>query len=87
MTVLKCTNKNIIECKNAVNYTMSYCGKKLDSTIDLNNMPDSMKTHTECINNSLVAYFDDDSNKLYTCFSKTEYSKRLEKTMKEWAKK
>lgn len=78
---LKCTNKTKKDCENAFNLSATYCDKKLDKTIDWNNIRDSMKTHTECINSSSVAYFDGDSKKLYACLSKTGYMKRFEINM------
>ena len=84
---LMCTNKNKQECENAINLSISYCDKKHNSDIDWNNLKESWKVFTECTNNSLVAYFDDDSKNLYTCLSKTNYSQRLKKTMKELTEK
>ena len=72
---LKCTNKNKQECENAFKLSDSYCEKRLDNYIDLNNMRDSMKTHAECINSSYVAYFDSEGKGLYSCLSKTDYMK------------
>jgi hypothetical protein len=78
---LECTNKSKKQCENAINLTLSYCGKKLelDKTIDWNNLQDSYQSHALCINNSLEAYFDGESEKLYECFSKTDFIKVLKK--------
>ena len=84
---LECTNKNIIECKNAINLTISYCDKKHFSDVDWNNPEISMKAFTECTKNSILAYFDSDGKKLNACLSKTDYGQRLEKTMKEMMRK
>ena len=85
---LKCTNKSKQECENAINFSGSYCEKLIiGSSVDWNNINESMKEFRECTNNSLVAYFDGDSKKLNKCLSKTSYSQRLEKNVKEMLKK
>ena len=85
---LKCTNKSKQECENAINFSSSYCEKTIiDSSIDWNNLDESMKDFRACTYNSLVAYFDGDSKNLDICLSKTSYSQRLEKNMKEMLKK
>ena len=80
---LICTNKNKQECENAINFSTSYCDKKHNADIDWNNLKESWDVFTECTHKSLVAYFDDDNKKLNMCFSKTNYSHRLKKTMEE----
>ena len=84
---LKCTNKNKQECENAINFTNSYCDKKITNNSIGLNKHESFKMFKECSNNSILAYFDNNSEKFYTCWSKTLYKQRLNKYIEEISNK